>query len=633
MDKLENDPQSGSIIKLKWIDTKSAAENFSKLLEERKTYFLNGEWGSGKTEFLKKVKESSKKKFVILDLWRITDERSVISRFASKCLRKTYFLLRLIMIVSVVISILMTDVVNLGLSQLLHISIITKIVGIITLFIAVWSFFKIKSDSFFLYIIKFYRFENMVLIIDDFDRIDVSIQEEAYRLFNILEHKVTIVFVGDYDKLAKNENRFLQKIINRRVELPFALQPKNVWNEYFDKLEDKLECKISDDFKRIVINDKRNLREREQFNDYVNNEFIFRNKLNYVQPFQQLLIIYVYLFYPAYYNNLLNDSEFGFSEEIKRQVQEQSNGNIGTQPATLHSLLYNMLMVNTDGYPYPFKKNKQGYFLYEQPINKTIEELNEFFEDDELLKQNLSLDEQSDFYEYVISHYVEFDLDRKEKLFVNSVQLVKEYQSGLLTRYILNKKNEEIMPSVEYIDSTTWMMSEKRTNKSEQDINREIYDGWHGILEKFDFDMSQEFYLLQKYSELSIHSLGELFSEINIFNPQFNNAKRRDFILMVYLSRQNLFYKVDEWSDKILEFISKLPDDQYIIFLTSQRIIEAFENCDFDTIPKDKKFNLYNKRRDIECQSKYIDYRKFISKIRPRLNDLEKKGYFFNIID
>lgn len=42
-------------INLDKIDTSTAAKNFSNLLKENKTYFLNGTWGSGKSTFLKQV--------------------------------------------------------------------------------------------------------------------------------------------------------------------------------------------------------------------------------------------------------------------------------------------------------------------------------------------------------------------------------------------------------------------------------------------------------------------------------------------------------------------------------------------------------------------------------------------------
>ena len=54
-------------IKLEHIDTSVAAKNLAELLNDNKTYFLNGSWGSGKTEFLDEVKKSSPKKLITID--------------------------------------------------------------------------------------------------------------------------------------------------------------------------------------------------------------------------------------------------------------------------------------------------------------------------------------------------------------------------------------------------------------------------------------------------------------------------------------------------------------------------------------------------------------------------------------
>ncbi|GAB2024387.1 hypothetical protein OfM1_04570 [Lactovum odontotermitis] len=61
------------MIELDKIDTTVAAKNFANLLENRKTYFLNGEWGSGKTWFINEVKNQSSIK--LLNIYIIKKER------------------------------------------------------------------------------------------------------------------------------------------------------------------------------------------------------------------------------------------------------------------------------------------------------------------------------------------------------------------------------------------------------------------------------------------------------------------------------------------------------------------------------------------------------------------------------
>ena len=69
---------SDIFIELEKIDTSEAAKNFAELLQEDKTYFLNGNWGSGKSTFLQDVNKNKKIKLITMDFWRLTDNRSMI---------------------------------------------------------------------------------------------------------------------------------------------------------------------------------------------------------------------------------------------------------------------------------------------------------------------------------------------------------------------------------------------------------------------------------------------------------------------------------------------------------------------------------------------------------------------------
>src|SRR5699024_1968033 len=106
------------------------------------------------------------------------------------------------------------------------------------------SFFKIKTDEYYIWLLKKNSFKNKLLVIDDFDRIEPDKQEQVYKVFNVLENKLPIVFVGDYAKLAKNNSKYLQKIINKQIELPYVLRPDNIWKKYFEDLETKLKISI-----------------------------------------------------------------------------------------------------------------------------------------------------------------------------------------------------------------------------------------------------------------------------------------------------------------------------------------------------------------------------------------------------
>ncbi|HEM4736799.1 P-loop NTPase fold protein, partial [Streptococcus suis] len=134
-----------TFITLEDIDTSIAAENFNRLLDENKTYFLNGSWGSGKTTFLESTESQSKKKFVTIDLWRNTDKRSLVEVAYAGLHPVLYWGALLFSFLFVIISILMTNTVNLGLSKFLH-PIWILPVGFISLVVAAVQLVAIKTE-------------------------------------------------------------------------------------------------------------------------------------------------------------------------------------------------------------------------------------------------------------------------------------------------------------------------------------------------------------------------------------------------------------------------------------------------------------------------------------------------------
>lgn len=291
-----------NLIELDKIETSTAAQNFANLLNENKTYFLNGTWGSGKSTFLKQVDKLKpinnikKVKLVTIDFWRLNDSRSTLETVFAKLHPVVYFGLRLIVILCIALSILMTNVVDLGLSAYVP-NCVVLFAGVIALIVAIYQFLKIKSDGFFSCLLtsKCLSLSGKVLVIDDFDRMTKEQQEASYKVFSLLNGKLPIIFVGDIELLNKNDNNYLSKIIDRRIELPYDLQSFKIWKDYFKQLENRFKIQLSRDFMTVVQKESRNLRDRERYNDYVNLELIIRKKEEYVQIEQQLIVIYIYL--------------------------------------------------------------------------------------------------------------------------------------------------------------------------------------------------------------------------------------------------------------------------------------------------------------------------------------------------
>ncbi|CYU07646.1 NTPase [Streptococcus suis] len=604
-----------TFITLEDIDTSIAAENFNRLLDENKTYFLNGSWGSGKTTFLESTESQSKKKFVTIDLWRNTDKRSLVEVAYAGLHPVLYWGALLFSFLFVIISILMTNTVNLGLSKFLH-PIWILPVGFISLVVAAVQLVAIKTEIVYSWLLANLCLKNKVLVIDDFDRLTPSQQEEAYRLFSLLRGRLPIVFVGDIENIYSVKDNFLSKIIDRRVELPFVLQSEQIWDDYFIKLEQRFATEISDSFKKRVKVEKRSLRDREHFNDYVNQEFFSRGKLGHVQVEEQLLIIYSYLFYIEYYRKLLNNETINENKSNSSDFSE-----IFTKGEEIPNLLSRLQRDNTNKYPVSFKMNREGYFLYESPSNRKKAELDRILNgSEEQLSRELAYSNSgTDFYQYLSSEYKYLRVDIKEKLLSLVIQLSLKYTSSRIMDYIIQEYFNDKIPRY------------ARNKPYSKEIITSIIDFWNTLLDDKKLDFSEKLYFLEKHYIFSFKELGEIFDNLSIDKDSIKTLKRRDFYLLTYLSSKNLWNNFSEWEDNVWYVIDEMSDHEFISFWILQGIIfNGMDYYAFDYKPADKKYTIWIKKYSFDRINEIEDYEDtVIKKIQSRLDLLEIKGYRF----
>ena len=605
-------------ITLKHIDTSVAAKNVAKLLEENKTYFLNGNWGSGKTEFLVEVGKNTNKKLVTIDFWRLSDNRSTIEIVFSKLHPFVYSFLRIFIVLCVAVSILMTNVVDLGLSSFFESFCVKLIIGSIVLLVAIYQFFKIKSDGFYSCLLtsKCLSLSRKVLVIDDFDRMSNKQQEESYKIFSLLNGKIPIVFVGDIEKVHLNDNNFLSKIIDRRIELPFVLHPSNIWQDYFELLSKKLNMSLSDDFWRRFSFENRNLRDRNHFNDYVNQEFFSRGKLGHVQEEQQLWIIYAYLFYPELYQQLLKN------EEIKVKDDEKTSF-IGMFKfgRSIQEILSDIQQSDFNQYPPSYKKNRLAYFLYEESLNRTKEEFDTLLEinGEKLSRELREANYNTDFYQYLSSEYNSLSNPLKERLLRLTIQeSMKSFNSPAMN-YIVEEKLSEEIPSYE-----------RNSPLSKETIVR-IVDFWESILKNEGLDKSEIIYFMEKHRVLSFYDLGLHYTKLEINNENFAKLNRKDFFLLTYLSAVNKFGQFKTWDSSIWHAIDSFGDKEFLSFWKFQSILSSDDNYfDFDIVSSNKTYILWVARYEFEPPHKLENYMEdVIEKIRPKLEQLKSKGFTF----
>lgn len=593
-----------NFIELDKIDTSTAAQNFANLLNENKTYFLNGTWGSGKSNFLKQVdnlkpvNNKKKVKLVTIDFWRLNDSRSTLETVFANLHPFVYWSLRLIIILCITLSILMTNVVDLGLSVFVPTWVILG-AGVVALIVAIHQFLKIKSDGIYsrLLTINYHSCKKKVLVVDDFDRMTPAQQEASYKLFSLLNGKLPIIFVGDIELLHKNDNNYLSKIIDRRVELPFVLHPTKIWSDYFEQLENRLEIELSDGFKGVFIKDGKNLRDRERFNDYVNLELIGRNKKKYVQSEQQLVVIYLFLYYPKFYESL-----------------KTGNGSIeiDSNKQLLIEELHNILFKKNDLYPSCYLSNREAYLINEIPSNRTIDELNYIIDYNQELSSEI-LNFQDDFFDYVTGNFESLTENQGNELFLHSIELSRVTDNNRLIDFIIQKKVEKEIPDYQV-----------GTTEVSQEMVEEIFKLFQEILK--ETDLSKIFYFIFEHKILRYQDMEGLDINYSLYyDEEYSSYRWKYVILLIYLYSLNKNYFFREWVNDLWDAINKLSTEEFFRFWLEFGLIRNKNNkLGYDS--KNKDYIFVNDFDTFADQSEIFF---LIGKIKERLKELKEEGFKF----
>lgn len=602
-------------IVLEHIDTSIAAKNFSNLLSESRTYFLNGSWGSGKTEFLNEVKKNSQKNFITVDFWRLTDTRTTIEIAFSKLHPFIYWCLRIFIVLLVAVSILMTNIVDIGLSDYLGSfkNVFLKLGGVVALIVAIWQAFKKKSDELYSFLLSNISKCSKVLIIDDFDRMSEKQQEESYKLFSLINGKLPIVFVGDIQRVYLKNDNYLSKIIDRQIELPFVLHSSNIWRDYFITLENKFNLVLSNDFKKRISSDNRNLRDRFRFNDYVNQEFFSRGKLGHVQIEQQLWIIYAYLFYPESYKMLLENIKIEISKKEQADFPELISFGF-----TIEETFADIQQKDNKQYPLCFAQNRKGYLLYEEPLNRTKEELDTLFKDDskELRRELRISDHSTDFYQYLAYQFRTFSYKKKRELLDIVISESLKYYDSPAMDYIVQGILNDYLPIYERSPLT-------------DETRAKIVEKWEEILKEKGLDQSEIIYFIEKHGILSFHDLGLYYTDLELNTEYYRKLKRKDFFLITYLCSVDKFSKFEEWDHYIWEAIGCFSDREFLSFWILQSIVSnGMGFGSYDIIPENKTYIIWTRR--YLSSHEYVDYNDtVISKINDRICKMKSNGYTF----
>lgn len=564
-------------IKLSTIETEEAEKNFKNLIEGdlNKTFFLNGVWGSGKTEFLNKVEKKSVNKFKILDVWSKTDSRSVLEQSFALLKPIVYWSIKLLIVAAVVVSILFSKLLNIDLiaplTKLMNNSLLGLVIIVICLMVAVYQFFRVKGDSIYLYLFKedLVSLKNKVLIIDDFDRINKQEQLDSYKLFNVLKGKLPIVFVGDFSELIKSEDlKYLQKIIDLKVDLPYVLESKYIWTMFAEEFQKGTGQPFNETLLSLINKERRTLRDRAQFTQLLNREIFDYKKNERVQLSQLVVIDYLYLFYPNLYSRLKDSS---FFEDLEYESDEPFK-ELKLRPELLRTL---EILKSVDGFPRPFRSDKTRYYVYESINNLSVSQAKSIFENKNKLITYLNETEKDkDFSEFLKNNWNSntFSDEQKKTATDAAIDLARKDIRTDLVNYIIAMKNEKIMPRMKAIvdssDSNQILYSQppEWKGKSEAEIRTIRFNHWNDELKSQNFDLSEIIRFLESFHFFNFQQLGTLIDNITLENEELLKLQHCDQLILVYLSQQNIFNKPAKWSPKLWNLICELNIDNFIRF-------------------------------------------------------------------
>lgn len=537
-------------LKIEQIDTTKEAKKFAdEIRKHPKTYFLQGSWGSGKTEYLKSVKNQlhGKCKFIFLELWKPKDKKDIsrklfeaIHPFISTIFTLIYFCF---VCLSVIGSAFLSYEGILSVKNKNIAKFILPITAIAIILVTLVKFVENKflnMNSIFMKLSLFYlrkgRKRPIVLVIDDFDRLDNKTQEELYIIFNAiheinwkwirekisfwavkynnckwlqkisnsivrrcdinLKKKARIIFVGDLGNIKNIDKNYLGKIIDKKIILPYSLNPRFVSQRM--EIEIKKVIKYQFDFslvKNLFIYESRTIRDANQFLSYVENEFDSMNKkkskVYRVQVDQELFIIYLYLFHREKYQLLLHgwlpddtkDSDKKDNEEVNDNQKEDKK-----IEKTQVELDMDNIFQSRNGNPPDFRSNPSMYFVNELiSTHSTVELKNylgktkNFVEKRSKLFLTKDSNNDNDYEEFLF--YIENLSDNEflenktilETSAVNAMRSEIRHEPNELIKYVFEKRKKLIQK--EYVNYQIKQLNRKAKvifPMSEKDLIRKI---------------------------------------------------------------------------------------------------------------------------------------------------------------
>lgn len=491
---------------------------------------LSGKWGIGKTSYLKQIEEKANKdkKFVWLDYWDKNNQSNFYTYLYSKLKPNTFFwsrftplllviVLSLVNFLLVIAQFIFKDMHDLLSDNMIIIGVITWF--ILFLFSGTITFAKDNYSEEKKYkkrIVEYLKKKNVILIFDDFDRID---NESRNDLFHHLSEvnlfkKSLVIVVGEYNNLIEGtDNIFTQKIINNVELMPLKTNPISIWGYVEEEIEEIIDVSNktrSDDFlfsdiREQFVAEHRTFREAKQLLNSFEFEYVeIRGKK--INPSEALAINYIYQFYNQAYEIINNNLDVIYGDDMRQtgsydhtklrsNIRSVINKN-GEIPETIITFIYNIFHNNNTEFYYSSISKRLNYTQYQignfETSSVSMETLNNY------LQSN-----PNDSF-VVLAQLTEKDFERFYNLMINMIRKDnsnEEQYLSLLDKLIYYKfhgryGDKNLIFSISYIDSLIYNMKEKLSLNHSYHANRQYREV---VLYNGNLDISQKLELLSTF--------------------------------------------------------------------------------------------------------------------------------------
>ncbi|MBC2019425.1 hypothetical protein HCA81_00105 [Listeria booriae] len=318
---------------------------------------LSGKWGVGKTSFLNIVQSkinNKKCRTVKIEYWKNSTNINSQGYILKKISPWVYFSIAAFPFILTIVFAIIMGVLSLlkpegdvsGVDILLW-GVVASTVGVLNLSIPSFNMESVYDlvNKFIWWIYRVKK-KKILLIFDDFDRLNYKEKNAVYPIFSdILKNpNVLVLVVGDYDILIKEkkDSLFVQKILGNIELMSENVDSKHVWEIFSINIEKEIEkekIKPSDDdrmlfseIKELFIQQERTMREQKMLFNQMK-KIYFNKKINYVNFSEQLAMVYVFTFHYKQYQWIVKNKDIlcNINSTEQEAILNLAKADMGTQ--------------------------------------------------------------------------------------------------------------------------------------------------------------------------------------------------------------------------------------------------------------------------------------------------------------